>query len=45
MSDPTYINGIFVRERESNYGPWFEVSIDVAQLVEQAKQPDDSVPF
>lgn len=41
MNDRIYINGIYVREKEGKYGPFFSVSIDVQKLVEQAKQHGD----
>jgi hypothetical protein len=37
----TYIDGIYVREKSGNYGPFFSVGIDVEKLVAQAKQHGD----
>jgi hypothetical protein len=43
MSDQPrqYIDGIFVREKEGRYGPFFSVGIDVEKIVEQAKKHGD----
>ena len=37
VSDKIWINGFYVREKEGQYGPFLNVSIDIAQLIEQAK--------
>lgn len=38
MSDKTYIEGVYVREKEGQYGTFLNVSIDIAKLTEQARQ-------
>lgn len=36
-----YIDGLFVREKDGRYGPFFSVGIDVEKIVAQAKQHGD----
>jgi hypothetical protein len=38
MSEKIYINGVFVREKECKYGPFFSVSINLQEFDQFAKQ-------
>jgi hypothetical protein len=41
MSQRTYIDGFYVREKSGQYGAFFSVGIDIEKLVAQAKQHGD----
>jgi hypothetical protein len=38
MSETIYLNGMFVRERDGKYGPFFGVSINLSEFEAFAKQ-------